>query len=122
MIQHRIINRYLKTLSFRSWMIARKSFLIIISQFLLRFMGWIGLWILARNWGGFAPEAQGIVGFAISFLAIFNILGDLGFSRAHVKRISEGRDLGKCIGTFITIKLVLIGFMLTIITDLVVAS
>lgn len=96
-------------------MIARKSFLIIISQFILRFLGWVGLWILARNWGGFAPEAQGIIGFAISFLAIFEILSDLGFSRAHVKRISEGVDLGTCIGTFIAIKVILIGITVGVV-------
>lgn len=96
-------------------MIARKSFLIIFSQFLLRFLGWIGLWILARKWGGFAPEALGTIGFAMSFLAIFNIFADLGFSRAHVKRISEGKDLGTCIGTFVAIKTTLIGLMLIII-------
>ena len=94
-------------------MIARKSFLIVTSHFFTRFLGWIGLVILAKLWGDFAPEALGVIGFAMSFLAIFNILADLGFSRAHVKRISEGKDLGTCIGTFASIKIVLIGFMVT---------
>ena len=31
---------------------------------------------------------------------------------AHVKRISEGLDLGKCIGTFLSIRLFLTSFML----------
>ena len=96
-------------------MIARKSFLIVTSQFFTRFLGWIGLVILAKLWGDFAPDALGIIGFAISFLAIFNILADLGFSRAHIKRISEGKALGTCIGTFATIKLLLLGLMITVV-------
>lgn len=96
-------------------MIARKSALIVTSQFFARMVGWIGLVILAKLWGGFAPEALGIIGFAMSFLALFNIIADLGFSRAHVKRISEGKDLGTCIGTYATIKLVLTGLMVTVV-------
>jgi O-antigen/teichoic acid export membrane protein len=33
---------------------------------------------------------------------------------AHVKRVSEGLDLGKCIGTFLSVRLVLISFMLMV--------
>ena len=96
-------------------MIARKSLLIVSSHFLTRFLGWIGLIVLARMWGDYAPDALGIIGYTMSFLALFNIIADLGFSRAHVKRISEGKDLGTCIGTFAVIKLVLSGLMLTIL-------
>jgi O-antigen/teichoic acid export membrane protein len=31
----------------------------------------------------------------------------LGFDSAHIKRISEGKDIGECIGTFISIKIAL---------------
>lgn len=96
-------------------MIARKSLLIVTSQFLASIVGWVGLVILAKLWGSFAPEALGIIGFAMSFLALFNIIADLGFSRAHVKRISEGKDLGTCIGTYAAIKLVLTGLMVTVV-------
>lgn len=34
------------------------------------FLGWIGLVILAKFWGGFVPEAMGIVGFAVAFLEL----------------------------------------------------
>ena len=95
-------------------MIARKTFLITSSQFFIRFLGWLGLVILARFWTVYADTALGIIGFAMSFLALFNVLADLGFSRAHVKRISEGIDIGRCIGTFATIKILLTGFMVLI--------
>lgn len=96
-------------------MIARKSALIVGTQFFTRFLGWIALLVLAKLWGGFAPEAMGIIGFAMAFLAIFNIVADLGFSQAHVKRISEGKDLGTCIGTYAAIKIILIGLMVTVV-------
>jgi len=96
-------------------MIARKSALMVGTQFFTRFLGWIGLVVLAKLWGGFAPEALGIIGFAMAFLAIFNIIADLGFSKAHVKRISEGKDLGTCIGTYAAIKLILTSLMVTVV-------
>jgi len=96
-------------------MIARKSLLIVLSYFITRFLGWIGLIVLARMWGDYAPDALGIIGYSMAFLALFNIIGDLGFSHAHVKRISEDKDLGTCIGTFAVIKLALSGIMLTIL-------
>ena len=96
-------------------MIARKSFLIVSSQFFIRFLGWIGLIVLAKLWGDFAPEALGIIGFAVAFIALFSIVADLGFGPAHVKRVSEGRDLGTCIGTFAAIKLVLTSIMVSVV-------
>ena len=96
-------------------MIARKSFLIVISNFIVQFIGWIGLVVLAKLWGDFAPQALGTIGFAMSFLALFNIIADLGFSRAHIKRVSEGKDLGTCIGTFAAIKICLTGIMVTVV-------
>ena len=96
-------------------MIGRKSLLIISSHFIVRIIGWVGLVILARNWPSkTAPAALGTIAFTMSFLALFNIIADLGFSKAHVKRISEGKDLGTCIGTYATIKILLTGLMVTV--------
>jgi len=92
-------------------MIGRKSFLILITTYLTNFIAIIGFIVLAKLWGNFAPEAIGIIGFAMSFLSLFGIITDLGFSAAHVKRISEGKDLGICIGTFATAKIVLTSLM-----------
>jgi O-antigen/teichoic acid export membrane protein len=57
------------------------------------------------------PWEYGIIGFAFGFVALFSIFGDLGFGAAHVKRISEGKDEGKCIGTFATTKVILTGIL-----------
>jgi len=92
-------------------MIARKSFLIVSSQFFARFLGWIGLFILAKLWGSHAPEALGYIGFAMAFLTLFHLVAKFGFLEAHVKRISEGKDLGSCIGTYASIKILFTGIM-----------
>jgi len=92
-------------------MIARKSFLIVSSQFFARFLGWIGLFILAKLWGDFAPIALGYIGFAMAFLTLFHLIAKFGFLEAHVKRISEGKDLGTCIGTYAAIKILFTGIM-----------
>lgn len=96
-------------------MIGRKSFLVMASRYITQFIGLIGVVVIAKFWGGFAPDALGIIGFAMSFLAIFGIIGNLGFNQAHIKRISEGKDLGTCIGTFAAIKIFLTSLMVTII-------
>ncbi|HVQ01206.1 MAG TPA: flippase [Candidatus Thermoplasmatota archaeon] len=92
-------------------MIARKSLLVVISQFLTRTLGYVGLVVIAKLWGSFAPTALGDIGWAMSFIGVFYIIADLGFGQAHVKKISEGNDLGTCISTFFTIKLILTTIM-----------
>jgi O-antigen/teichoic acid export membrane protein len=96
-------------------MIARKSLLVVISQFLTRTLGYVGLVVLVKLWGAFAPDAMGIIGFAMAFIGVFYIVSDLGFGQAHVKKISEGQDLGTCISTFFTIKAILTTLMATLV-------
>jgi O-antigen/teichoic acid export membrane protein len=96
-------------------MLSRKSALIVAVNILSAFIGWIGLVVIARLWGGFAPTAIGVIGFGMAFVGMFNVIADLGFSTAHVKRISEGKDLGECIGTYATIKILLTGIMAALV-------
>jgi O-antigen/teichoic acid export membrane protein len=96
-------------------MIARKSLLVVIAQFLTRTLGWVGLVVLAKIWGAYAPEALGVIGFATAYIGVFYIIADLGFGQAHVKKISEGKDLGTCISTFFTIKIILTTLMAAIV-------
>jgi O-antigen/teichoic acid export membrane protein len=96
-------------------MLSRKSALVVAVNILSAFVGWIGLVVIARLWGGFAPTAIGVIGFGMAFVGLFNVIADLGFSAAHVKRISEGKDLGECIGTYATIKILLTGIMVAFV-------
>ena len=54
-------------------MIAKKSFLIVSTHYLSDILGFVGLVILSKLWGGFSPEALGIIGFAMSTISLFNI-------------------------------------------------
>ena len=94
-------------------MIARKSALIIATQIANGLLGYIGLFFISRY---MQPWEYGIVGFAYGFVALFSIFGKFGFDAAHIKRVSEGKDFGKCIATFATIKLFLAGIMASIVT------
>jgi len=96
-------------------MLSRKSALIVAVNILSAFIGWIGLVVIARLWGGFAPTAIGVIGFGMAFVGMFNVIADLGFSAAHVKRISEGKDLGECIGTYAAIKILLTVIMAALV-------
>jgi len=88
--------------------IIRKSALVFLNNIAGLFLGYVSFLIIARNMG---KEVLGIIGFALGFIGLFFSLGDLNLSAAHIKRISEGKDLGKCIGTYLFLKIILIVIM-----------
>lgn len=67
-------------------------------------IGLISSVFVARYMGA---EAMGVLSACLAFIAIFTIFGDFGFGIAHFKRVSEGCDLGKCIGLYSRIRFVL---------------
>ncbi len=87
-------------------MLARKSILIMGSRIIMSVMGFISLYFITQE---IKQGYVGSVAYAISVLSIIGIFTDLGYSQAHIKKVSEGKDLGKCIGTYLTIKAVLMG-------------
>jgi O-antigen/teichoic acid export membrane protein len=88
-------------------MIARKSMLIVTTKIMDGGLGYLGLFFIARY---MSPTDYGIVSFAIGFVTLFSIFSDFGLGSAHIKRVSEGKNLGICIGTYLSLKtLLLIG-------------
>ena len=83
-------------------MLKQKSFLSLIMTILQQLIGYVSLYFVSRYMG---PEPFGIMGTSLAFIAIFMNFSDLGYSLAHFKKVSEGHDLGKCIGTFATVKI-----------------
>ena len=93
-------------------MISRQSALVFMNNVLAALLGYVAMFFVIRYMG---KEALGIVAFGISFAGLFSFLANLGFDSAHTKRISEGKDLGKCNGTYFSIKLLLIGLFLFVV-------
>lgn len=89
-------------------MIARKSTFAFSAHMLITFLGYIALFFIARYMG---PTAIGMLGFAAAFVGVFSSIADLGFGAAHIKRISEGKDLGKCNGTYLAVTTFLTAIM-----------
>ena len=99
--------------------LGRKGALRISSRFLMTLFGLISTIVIKRNMG---YETIGMLAFAVAYVEMFNILGDLGVSTAHNKRVNEHElDEGKCNGTYITIRLILNIFMIgTILSSILV--
>jgi len=88
---------------------SRKIALLFAAENVNAIIGWIALLFVARRMGA---SAIGEFSYALSLVGSFTFIAFFGFKMAHVKRISEGLDLGKCIGTFLSIRLFLISLML----------
>lgn len=76
-------------------------------------LAYVGLYFMTRPPLG--PEIYGTITYTMAFVATFNAVSDLGFSSAHIKKLSEGADPDECISTFAAIKLVLTGAMVVLI-------
>lgn len=85
-------------------MLARKTVFVILKEGIAGILGFITLFFVARFMGA---EPLGVASFALAFVNVFNIIADLGFNAAHVKRVSEKLDLKKCIAVYARIKIFL---------------
>lgn len=99
-------------------MLARKSLLILANHVLGAFLGLAALFFVGRY---MTPTALGMYGFAMGLAGLASIVGSLGFDMAHVKRVSEGRDLGTSLGTFTRIKVALVAAFLLLTVGSAVA-
>lgn len=60
---------------------------------------------IAQNMG---PGTLGILGYAIAIIGLLSFLSDFGVGSVHVNHIRAGGDVGKCVGAYAAIRLVLI--------------
>jgi len=60
---------------------------------------------IAQNMG---PTALGILGYAMAMIGFLSFLSDFGVGSVHSNFIRSGEDLGKCVGAYAAIKLVLL--------------
>jgi len=79
-------------------------------------LGTAALVFIAQNMG---PDVLGVLGFAMATIGILSFLSDFGAGSVHVLQIKSGEDLGKCVGAYAIIRVVLLlmfaGVTLTII-------
>ena len=84
---------------------SRKALIIFFNIFFTSVCAYISMYFIAHYLG---PTAVGKWGYVLSILGLFAFIGDFGFSKAHIKKISEGLDEAKCLGTFLRVKIVLL--------------
>jgi O-antigen/teichoic acid export membrane protein len=89
-------------------MIGRKSLLIVISTLLSSILAFVGLLAMTNYLG---TDAYGTISWVLATLTTLNVVSDMGFGSAHIKRLSEGQDQSDCVSTYIVVKIILIAFM-----------
>jgi O-antigen/teichoic acid export membrane protein len=94
-------------------MIARNSFIIMVSQAVSAVLGMLAITVVSKIWGGYAPSVMGVIWFGMAFVGTFSFITNMGFDATHIKKVSEGKDVATCMGTFISIKLLLVGILIT---------
>lgn len=83
-----------------------------VSSIISSALGFVGMMFIIRYLG---YETYGTIQWALSLVATFNAVSDLGFNSAHIKRVSEGQDVNQCVSTFLVIKIFLTILMVVLI-------
>ncbi len=89
-------------------MIGRRSVLIFVANALGAALGYLGIFAIARFTVN-SRELLGFIGFGLGLVGSFFIITGLGVHAAHIKRISQGEPLDRCIGSFAFLQIIQIG-------------
>ncbi len=84
--------------------IGRRSFVYLAMRLVAALLGYVGFYFLTKYLGA---AGYGTISLAMSLVATFNALADLGFASAHIKKISEGKDINDCVSSYTVIKVIL---------------
>jgi O-antigen/teichoic acid export membrane protein len=82
--------------------LGRKSVVLVVATWVASSIGFLSTLLIARRLG---PEGLGALGFGFGLVGVLSAVVLPGFARAHTKRVAEGRDLGRCLGTMVTLQL-----------------
>jgi O-antigen/teichoic acid export membrane protein len=82
---------------------ARKFVIRVVSSIIFAASSFISLIFMTRYVG----EAYGMMMWGMSLVALFNTVLEVGFHPANIKMISEGKDLNKCVSTYLAIRIAL---------------
>jgi O-antigen/teichoic acid export membrane protein len=86
----------------------RKSALVYVSLISSLALQLVAMLLLTRM---YPPDVYGAISWTMSFVLIFDCIANLGLHNAHIKRVSEGKDLADCVSTFAALKLALMAVM-----------
>ncbi len=77
--------------------------MLVFGQIVNSLFGYIGLFFIIRYVG---LQEWGYLSFAMAFIGVLSIAGDLGYGTAHLRYLSSGNyDEGSCNGTFLAIRM-----------------
>jgi len=82
-----------------------KSAIAVVNGVVGAVLGTAALVFIAQNMG---PDVLGIMGFAMASVGILSFLSDFGVGSVHANHIRSGEDIGRCVGAYATIRLVLL--------------
>jgi len=82
-----------------------KAALSVANNVLGAILGTAALVFIAKNMG---PDVLGILGYAMATIGILSFLSDFGMGSVHVLHVKSGEDVGKCVGAYAAIRLVLL--------------
>ena len=84
--------------------LGRKSLLLSLGTWSGSALGMLVSIFIARTLG---PAALGTIGFSIGIVGLVAAALLPGFGQAHLKRLAEGQDPGRCLGTMLALQLAL---------------
>ncbi|MEW5747730.1 MAG: polysaccharide biosynthesis C-terminal domain-containing protein [Candidatus Thermoplasmatota archaeon] len=89
-----------------SRLMSPKAALSVVNNVVGAILGTTALVFIAQNMG---PSALGILGYAMAAIGALSFLSDFGMGSVHRTHIKHSADVGKCIGAYAAIRLVLLG-------------
>jgi O-antigen/teichoic acid export membrane protein len=92
--------------------LGRKSIVLFAGTWVANGFGLLSTVLIARVLG---PEALGILGFSTGLVGLLTAFLLPGFSQAHQKRVAEGAELGRCVGTMASLQLAIQGTALLVV-------
>lgn len=99
-------------------MLKQKSTLSLLMSVLQQAIGFVSVFFIARLMGA---QALGTFSASLAFASTIMVFGDLGYGLAHYKKVSEGLDVSRCVGTYarVNISITIILTLLVVVIILI---
>jgi len=81
--------------------LGRRSAILVAGTWAATALGFLAMILTARRLG---PQAVGALGFGFGVVGVIASLLLPGLAQAHVKRVAEGQDVGRCVATMLILQ------------------